>query len=142
VLTSTSLLGGQLDRLTVGDAVLILGLLAGAVGAIRKGWPWLRRTVAFVNAVVGEDARDMAPGQTPRQGVLARLSAVEVTASSAAQHAERAADAAERAAAAAEEATRQLHPNGGSSARDQLDRIATAVGAPPPDQHVDDEKTD
>lgn len=129
-------LGGGLDRLTVADVLLILGVAAGAVAAVRRLWPWVRRFVAFVNALVGESAADVLPGQHRRPGVLDRLASVEEAVVVIAGHAERAADAAVAAQAAAEDAARQLHPNGGSSARDRLDQIAGAVGAGAPERRV------
>jgi hypothetical protein len=131
----------DLSHLSVGAAGALVAVLVGIVAAIRRAWPWVRKLVTFANAIIGEPPEDIPPGQTPRAGVLARLAAVEdearkagAAAIEAATHAQRAADAAQRAALAAEDAARQLHPNGGTSARDQLDQIFEAVRPTEPEE--------
>jgi hypothetical protein len=57
----------QLEHLTVGDALLILGAL-GAVGvAVRKAWPRARDFVLFLTDLMGTPARN---GQDAKPGLM------------------------------------------------------------------------
>jgi len=92
------------ESLTLGEAAAIAGLVTVVIAFLRKLIPAVRKASRLIDDVVG------APGHP---GVMDRLAALE-------RQVDQVADAAGSAAI-------QLHPNGGSSARDQIDALTTAV---------------
>lgn len=131
-----------LARLDVWEGMAAaLGVLLGLASLMTKAIKRYRRWRKFQEAIIGERAEDMPPGQEHRPGLLERMTTLEKLALVAAEKAE-ATDAGnveilrvlnehgsrlstvEGLTARLDQAMR---PNGGSSVADQINRIAKAV---------------
>lgn len=97
-----------LETVTLGEVAVLTAVLAAILAFLRKVIPALRKASRLIDDVVG--VAESEPGRGDgRPGVMDRLQQVE-------RKLEQVADSAGSAAV-------QLHPNGGSSARDQIDRL-------------------
>ncbi|HSU34343.1 MAG TPA: hypothetical protein VLJ88_01660 [Propionibacteriaceae bacterium] len=101
-----------LETVTLGEIAVLAAFLAALLAFLRKAIPAMRKASRLVDDVVGVPESEPGRGDG-RPGVMDRLAAVE-------KHLGQVADSAGAAAV-------QLHPNGGSSARDQIDGLTRAV---------------
>ncbi|GLZ34889.1 hypothetical protein Lesp02_70760 [Lentzea sp. NBRC 105346] len=98
----TSLTVGQI-AVVVGGAGLVLGLIVKAWKAVRPVWVGVRD---FLDDWRGEPGRDGVP---ERHGVMKRLATIEADGAATRQR--------------VKDIEHELHPNSGSSLRDQVDGI-------------------
>ena len=97
-----------LQTVTLGEVAVLVAILTAIAAFLRKAIPWLRKASRLIDDVVG--VAESAPGRGDgRPGVMDRLGQVE-------HKLVQIADSAGSAAV-------QLHPNGGGSTRDQIDRL-------------------
>jgi hypothetical protein len=105
------------------DSLIRLGQVAGALAAVAglallfsKGIRWMLRTLRKINDFL-DDWNGEAPrhGVPERPGVMTRLQAIE--------------DRADGIEARIGAVLHEVKPNGGSSMRDEVQRIAEATGA-------------
>lgn len=82
-----------LETVTLGEVAVLIALFTAVLAFLRKAVPAVRKASRLVDDVVG------APGHP---GVMDRLTAVEERLS---------------------QVSVQLHPNGGESVRDQIDKV-------------------
>jgi len=99
-----------LENVDLWTAVLWILLAAGIILAMVKGFPVIRKFVAFVNDVAGEEAR---PGREARPGLFERLQGIEYTQ--------------RQVATKVNLVHHELFPNSGKSLRDQTNRIEEKV---------------
>jgi hypothetical protein len=97
-----------LQTVTLGEVAVLLAVLASVAAFLRKAIPALRKASRLIDDVVGVPESEPGGGDG-RPGVMDRLTRLE-------NQVGQVADAAGSAAV-------QLHSNGGSSARDQIDAL-------------------
>lgn len=106
-----------LEGVDVWTVVLWIGLLVAVFFILWRGFPWLRRFVAFVNDVSGEPAR---PGREALPGIMERIARIEET-----QHHN--AEVTQDISNKVNTVHHEVFPNSGKSLRDQTNRIEAKV---------------
>lgn len=91
------------DQITVGDLAIWIGVLAAAIGFVKKVWPAIRALGHLADDVRGEPER---PGVPARPGLMERIAAVEKDAALAAHN---------------------TRPNGGQSSHDRIMAQLTTI---------------
>lgn len=97
-----------LETVTLGEVAVLAAILAAILAFLRRAVPALRKASRLIDDVVG--VAESEPGRGDgRPGVMDRLAELEKQVA--------------QVADAAGATVVQLHPNGGSSARDQIDAL-------------------
>lgn len=92
--------------------LLVVGTLVGIIAFLVKAFPIVRKLIAFLNDVGGEEAR---PGFPARPGLFDRIHSIELLQASMSDK--------------LDNVHHELFPNSGKSLRDQTNRIEAKVSA-------------
>ncbi len=116
-------------RWILGAAGGITVILA-AIAAVWKSVTWvhgrMRKIFRLVDDLAGEEPRPGFPG---RPGLLTRVSSIETLQRAHGERLERGDSGFDEVRERLQRIEAELHPNGGGSLRDQVDRVARATGA-------------
>lgn len=99
-----------LEGVDLWAVILWILLIFVLVAAVVKGFPFIRKFIAFVNDVAGEEAR---PGREARPGLFERVQGIELTQ--------------QQMAVKVNHVHHEMFPNSGKSLRDQTNRIEEKV---------------
>lgn len=100
------------EAITLGELAMMVAIVTAVVAVLRRVLPALRKASRLVDDVVGVE--ESAPGRGDgRPGVMDRIGALEVQVK----------QISDTTAATVV----QVHPNGGSSMRDQVDRLTATM---------------